>query len=343
MARETGQTVRPEPSAPAWESPYHAGEQAMQERAGWRARAEESGRRGIRSYMPDQHRELFTQLPLLFVGSVDAQDRPWASVLFGPPGFVASPDAQTLTVVAKPVPGDPLIANVAAGAPVGLLGIQLETRRRNRVNGWLEDIRPDGFSVRVGQSFGNCPQYIQARQPTPEQSATSAAPSWREEGALLSERARQLVGRADTFFIATAAADARGGDPVHGVDVSHRGGKPGFVRVSSHAGVGELTAPDFRGNFSFNTFGNIAVNPRAGLLFIDFDRGDLLSLTGEARVDWHGPEIEAFAGAQRLLHVRLHRGVLIENGLPLRWTRPLASPQLAATGSWDDVPDTPNP
>jgi predicted pyridoxine 5'-phosphate oxidase superfamily flavin-nucleotide-binding protein len=343
MARETGQTARPEPSAPSWESPYHAGEQALQQRAGWRARAEEGGRRGIRSYMPDQHRDLFTQLPVLFVGSVDAEEQPWASVLFGPPGFVASPDAQTLTVATKPIPGDPLIANVAAGAPVGLLGIQLETRRRNRMNGWLEDIRPDGFSVRVGQSFGNCPQYIQARQPTPDQSITSAVPSWHEEGQSLSDRARRLVSGADTFFIATAAADARGGDPVQGVDVSHRGGKPGFVRVTSHAGVSALTAPDFRGNFSFNTFGNIAVNPRAGLLFIDFNRGDLLSLTGEARVDWDGPEIEAFAGAQRLLRFRVRRGVLIENGLPLRWTSPLAPQQLAATGSWDGVPDTQNP
>jgi predicted pyridoxine 5'-phosphate oxidase superfamily flavin-nucleotide-binding protein len=343
MMKETGQPVQPQPPVPAWESPYHAGEHAAQERAGWRARAEESGRRGIRSYMPEQHRDLFTQLPLLFVGSVDAEDRPWASVLFGPPGFVASPDAQTLTVTGRPVPGDPLIANIAGGAPIGLLGIQLETRRRNRMNGWLEDIRPDGFSVRVAQSFGNCPQYIQARQPTPDQAAAPAVPSWHEEGALLSDRARRLVSYADTFFIATAAADVRGGDPVHGVDVSHRGGKRGFVRVTSDAGVSELAAPDFRGNFSFNTFGNIAVNPRAGFLFIDFDRGDLLSLTGEARVDWHGPEVEAFAGAQRLLRLRVHRGVLIENGLPLRWTRPLAPPQLAATGSWGDVPGTQNP
>jgi predicted pyridoxine 5'-phosphate oxidase superfamily flavin-nucleotide-binding protein len=329
------ETMQP---SPKWDSPYHAGEQAMQERAGWRARSEEGGRRMIRTYMPDQHRDLFTRLPLLFVGSVDAQGRPWASVLSGPPGFIASPDAQTLTVTAKPIAGDPLAANIADGAPIGLIGIQLETRRRNRMNGWLTDVHPGGFSVRVGQSFGNCPQYIQARQPTPYEMAAPLAPVSHEESALLSARARTMASSADTFFIATAAVDVQAGDPVQGIDVSHRGGKPGFVRVESRDGVTELTAPDFRGNFSFNTFGNIAVNPRAGLLFIDFDRGDLLSLTGEARVEWEGPEIEAFAGAQRLLRFRVHHGVLIEKGLPLRWSRPLAPPQLAATGSWDAIP-----
>ncbi|KYF70972.1 hypothetical protein [Sorangium cellulosum] len=79
------------------------------------------------------------------------------------------------------------------------------------------------------------------------------------------------------------------------------------------------------------------LNPRAGLLFVDFASGGLLSLTGEAEVVWNGPELSAFAGAQRLLRFRVAEGVWIEDAVPLRWSAPVAAPQLAATGTWEDV------
>jgi hypothetical protein len=150
----------------------------------------------------------------------------------------------------------------------------------------------------------------------------------RAEPALLSAHAAALVARADTFFIASAS---------HGVDLSHRGGKPGFVRLTREDGRTVLTAPDFVGNFMFNTFGNLALNPRAGLLFLDFSTGDVLSLTGEAEVVWEGAELDAFVGAERLLRFRLERGLWLENACPLRWTPPQEAPQLAATGSWEAV------
>jgi len=151
---------------PRVESPYHAGEQAVQARAGVRERAERAGRRMIRDFMPDQHRELFERLPYLLVGSIDDRGRPWASILVGWPGFIATPDARTMTIAARPAPGDPLAVNLRPGAPVGLLGIELDTRRRNRMNGTVTGVGAGSFSVRVGQSFGNCPQYIQARAPS---------------------------------------------------------------------------------------------------------------------------------------------------------------------------------
>jgi hypothetical protein len=325
------------PASPSDASPYHRGEQLMQERAGVRARAERAGRRMIRDFMPDQHRELFEKLPFLLAGSVDAQGRPWASILVGRPGFARSPDPYTLAVKAWPVRGDPLGGNLAVGAPVGLLGIQLETRRRNRMNGVVVAL-DNGFTVRVGQSFGNCPQYIQAREPrfVAEPAPAEPRPA-HAEGANLSPAASLLVERADTFFIATAGPGAGRGDPAHGVDISHRGGKPGFVRVARDAGGTVLTAPDFRGNSAFNTLGNLALEPRAGLLFVDFAAGDVLSLTGAAEVVWDGPELAAFAGAERLLRFRVAEGVRIGNAVPLRWSPPEAAPQLAATGSWAEV------
>ncbi|HUL64033.1 MAG TPA: pyridoxamine 5'-phosphate oxidase family protein [Burkholderiaceae bacterium] len=312
---------------------FHPGELALQERAGVRDRIGETAPRFVRSFMPDQHRELFARLPTLFVGSVDAQRRPWASILFGAPGFITTPDARHLSIDAWPVPGDPLRENLALAAPLGMLGIEPQTRRRNRVNATVVEVSGARFTVEVDQSFGNCPQYIQARTPRWVDAARPIQPVVARDG-LLDRRAAALVERADTFYIATAAARASGHAGAQGVDVSHRGGRPGFVRVTQEAGATVLLAPDFRGNFLFNTLGNIVANPRAGLLFIDYDRGDLLQVMGTAAIIWDGPEVEALTGAQRLLRVTVTRSRWFEGALPLRWSAPQPAAQLAATGIW---------
>jgi uncharacterized protein len=319
-------------------SPFHPGEQALQERAGVRRRLAQVGPKVIRDFMPGQHREFFAQLPFLIVGSLDAEHRPWASILVGYPGFVSSGDPRTLEVDARAGFGDPLGASIMPGAAVGLLGIELPTRRRNRMNGTIVAADGGGFTVHVQQSFGNCPQYIQARIPAfVADPATVVAPRpVRAEGAILSAEAKALVRGADTFFIATFAPVAGSGHAGEAVDVSHRGGRPGFVRVTEEDGRTVLTAPDFRGNNYFMTLGNIALEPRAGLMLVDFASGNLLSLTGEAEVVWDGPEVDSFAGAQRLLRFRVSSGVLIDNAVPLRWSVAEPAPQLAATGTWQE-------
>ncbi len=314
---------------------FHDGERALQARLGLAERLEQTGSRMVRDFMPDQHRDFFAMLPFLVVGSLDAQGRPWASILAGAPGFIESPNPQVLTVGATPGFGDPLADNLAAGAPLGLLGIQPETRRRNRMNGRVTARWPDGFSVRVDQSFGNCPKYIQARSPrfVAEPAAMQREKPVLAETAALSDRAQAMVEGADTFFLATASANpTQGGN--QGVDVSHRGGKPGFVQVTRPDGRAVLTVPDFSGNMLFNSFGNLMVNPKAGLLFVDFATGDLLYLTGTAEVIWDGPDVEAFAGAERLMRFTLEEGRLVHGALPLRWSRPVFAPQLVATGEW---------
>jgi len=160
------QTTTPQSASPLPESsPFHSGEQAIQSRVGSRDRVEESGRRLIRDYLPDQHCQFFAQLPLFFVATVDEQGRPWASPLVGAPGFLHSPDPHLLHVAARPLCGDPLNETLRDGAAIGGLGIEFHTRRRNRVNGTVA-LDPDGagFTLQVSQSFGNCPQYINARQ-----------------------------------------------------------------------------------------------------------------------------------------------------------------------------------
>jgi predicted pyridoxine 5'-phosphate oxidase superfamily flavin-nucleotide-binding protein len=300
------------------ESPFHRGELELQERAGSRARLAVAGSRVVRDFMPEQHRELFSRLPWLFASTLDGQGRSWASVLVGHPGFIHTPDEHTLRIAARASFGDPLGANLRLGAPIGLLGIELETRRRNRMNGTVMALRDGSFDVHVGQSFGNCPQYIHTREPyfTAEPESVSMPRALRAEGSELSSRAQELIRRADTFFIATAAEHARGGDPVAGCDISHRGGNAGFVSVGTEGSGSVLYAPDFRGNNFFNTFGNLMHNPSAGLLFVDFDSGDVLSLTGTARVLWEAP---------RRLRFEPETGLWLTSAVPMRWSPPRAN------------------
>lgn len=324
---------------PGWDretSPYHQGEQELQNRLGRKALQERMGRKIHRPFMPEQHRTFFAQLPFLIAGSVDAHDWPWASILFGEPGFVSTPDDRTLLIDAAPVPGDPLAENIEAGAPVGFVGIELPTRRRNRVNGVIGGRKGRAIQVDVVQSYGNCPQYIQTRDMTFVREPAVPADVGIESFTELDESAAHLIRGADTLFVASYndRDDVR---DTGGVDANHRGGRPGFVKVEGNT----LTIPDYVGNFAFNTLGNFLLNPKAGLLFIDFDSGDLLQLTGTVELLWDKTdEIEAFRGAERAWRFHLHHGRRLKNASPLRWTYGQESPNSRLTGDWDEAAKT---
>jgi len=312
-------------------SPWHEGECALQARAGSAEKLAEIGPRLMRDFMPDQHRTFFAQLPFMIAGSIDGAHQPWASVLAAPPGFAHSPDAHHLRIDALADAADPLSAALVAGAPIGLLGIEPHTGRRNRMNGVVSEVDTGGFMVEVRQSFGNCPRYIQAREPVYLDGGRPRLDARRMDR--LDEAAVRIIANADTFFIATAHPAVGDGDRSHGVDVSHRGGRPGFVRVSGNT----LTAPDFNGNAFFNTLGNIAINPQAGLLFIDFETGDLLHVVVRAEVILEGAELAAFEGAERLLRMQVVSALHRPAALPLRWGRAELSPFLAGTGTWAEA------
>lgn len=304
-------------------SPWHAGEQQLQAQVGVAERMDAVGRRVIRSEMPEQHRTFYQQLPFLLYGAVDADGNPWASILQGPPGFAQAPAPALLQVGSLPERDDP--AQLHDGGAIGLLGIELHSRRRNRLNGRVAALTARGFEVQVEQSFGNCPQYIQLRQFRPVPLADPATRSAQHLDGL-DDAAKAMIAGADTFFVASYA-DVAG---QRAVDVSHRGGRAGFVRVEGN----RLTIPDFAGNLFFNTLGNLLINPRAGLLFIDFDSGDLLQLSGRTQVILDGPQVDAFQGAERLWTVEVERVVRRPAALALRWRFDGLSPSSALTGSW---------
>jgi len=291
---------------------WHEGEKFIQGKVGVAERMEAVGQRVVRDFMPDQHRDFYAQLPFIVLGSVDAKGDAWATFLEGKPGFMSSPTRTTLDIATRPDATDPAGRGMIEGAPVGLLGIEMHTRRRNRMNGVLSSRVDKGFRVEVDQSFGNCPRYIQLRDFAFDRDPGTPAAVQVEELAAIDPEARTLIEKADAFFVASyVEREGR-----RQVDVSHRGGKAGFVRVDRD---GTLTIPDFNGNLFFATLGNILLNGKAGLLFVDFERGDMLQMTGQAEVILDSPEIAAFQGAERLWTFRPHKIVRRNGGLALRW------------------------
>ncbi|HMY48643.1 MAG TPA: pyridoxamine 5'-phosphate oxidase family protein [Rhodocyclaceae bacterium] len=310
-------------------SVFHAGEEALQALAGAQARLAETGPRVIREVLPEQHRSFFAELPFAVLGALDADGQPWATAIAGPPGFITSPTPERLRIGALPAADDPAAAGLAPGAAIGLLGLQPHTRRRNRANGRVAALDADGFTLAVEQSFGNCPKYIHARRV--EHAAQTAAPAPARVQARLDGATADLIRHADTFFIATAHPDAaRGEHAAHGVDVSHRGGRSGFVGVDGD----HLWVPDFAGNQYFNTLGNLLLNPRAGLLFVNFSEGSLVWIAATAQILHDGRAVDAFPGAQRVLQLTVHALWTARRRLPLHSQDGEASPFLAGTGIW---------
>ncbi|TLX79561.1 2Fe-2S iron-sulfur cluster binding domain-containing protein [Pseudomonas nicosulfuronedens] len=310
-------------------SPWHAGEKAIQERVGVAERMEVHGQRVIRDHMPDQHREFYHQLPFIIAGAVDDQGRPWATLLEGAEGFVTSPDPKSLLLDSVPDRQDPAASGLQAGHAIGLLGIELHTRRRNRMNGVLSEVDGGMLTVAVEHSFGNCPQYIQKRDwSRDEQRYSQRAP--REDFSALNDELAAIIRNADTFFVASYVQHEDGD---RSVDVSHRGGRPGFVRVEGN----RLTIPDYAGNLHFNTLGNLQANPQAGLLFVDFASGDVLQVHGRTEILFDSPLLTAFEGAERLWTLDVQHVVLRRGALALRWSFREYSPTSLMTGTWAEA------
>jgi uncharacterized protein len=253
---------------------FHEGELAVQRRAGVTDDAAPLARMLDTPDLSGGFSRFLADRTFVVLTARDGDGRLWTSPIFHAPGFVHA-HGQTLSVEALPGPGDPL-ARLPAGQPAGLLAIEFATRRRVRVNGTLASVSSSSFEIAVDQAFGNCPKYIQARVLHPAPAVVRAGEAAQSQGV---QRAhRDLIETADTFILGTV-------HPSRGADSSHRGGRPGFVRIEG----GQLWWPDYAGNNMFNSLGNLLVNPEAALLFLDFRGGMTLHLSGTARLEWITP------------------------------------------------------
>jgi uncharacterized protein len=218
------------------------------------------------------------QQQMLVVGSASPRSDLWASILFGPQGFVESDDQKTLRIhlgEGSRESDDPLWENISPGRKLGGLAIDLATRCRVRINGRVVVDRPDLITIEVEEAYPNCPKYIQGRL-LRRRPGLHLPQTGTTIGRAINGAVRDIVEKSDTLFVASANSNG-------GTDVSHRGGRPGFVRVADER---TLSVPDYQGNGMFNTLGNFAVNPGAGIPIVDFANHQTLQMTGGAHLLW---------------------------------------------------------
>jgi uncharacterized protein len=285
---------------------FHEGERAVQARAGVDAESRRLGR-GISCDIPEGAEPFLEAQRLAVLAGTDDAGRVWASLVTGNPGFITAPDRRTLRLAAALPGADPLGEALSPDRALGVLVLDPERRRRLRVNGHVTDVSPDAIVIRTAEVFGNCPKYIQARAPHGD--ARHDRSGVAQGGRTLTPLQRLAIGRADTFFLASVHAGT-------GADASHRGGQPGFVEVRDDM---RLRFPDYAGNNMFQTLGNIAADPRVGLLFADFDTGTTRQLTGRARILWERAEYAELAGAERAVEIEIDEVVELAGRGPLGW------------------------
>lgn len=302
------------------QDPFHEGELAVQTRAGETHTALLNARMIGGAIIPGALPFIARQ-PWVILGGLDREERLWCSALVGAAGFAeASDDGATLSLdlARAPVHGaNPLLREHSLGRATGALFIELETRRRLRVNGRIAEATADRLRLAVEESFPNCPKYIQKRSFDGGRVAPALEAESRN-GAELGDEERARIQAADTLFIATL-------HPGRGVDVSHRGGAAGFVEVVD---ARTLRLPDYTGNGLFQSFGNLEVDPRLGMFIPDFSGPGLLHLTGTARVVFDAPDPEGRSGGTgRFLEFSVERWVSTPpgEGAP-SWTLVEASP-----------------
>ncbi len=262
---------------------FHAGERAIQERFDVRERLAKAGSRVIMSALSENFRGFLGSLSYLVVGTTDRAGRPWATMLFGSPGFLGSPRPDVIRIAIQAEVASPG-GGLVAGDAIAMIGIDLASRNRIRVNGEIAAVEDGAITVVVRQAFGNCPQYIWPRVPA----LPGAAPTPGLPVSLTDAEVRRIVEQADTFFIASRFA-RDGQSQSADMDVSHRGGGRGFLSIDG----GELVWPEYRGNFYFNTLGNLLIDPACGLYVPDFKNGRMLSMTGRARIVWDAATVKA--------------------------------------------------
>ena len=309
---------------------FHDGEITLQKQTRKYLHIKSMAPHMMRDYMPDQHRDFFINLKYIFLGTIDNLGRPHASIVTGKTGFISTPDPKRLVIKTGERQAKPALKDLKIGHNIAILGLDLSNRRRNRMHGIIETLDNESLTIHVKQSYGNCPKYISLREIIDDvpPSSDRQRPLKTISHQALTPRAINLIQNADTFFIAsylknTSDTSNATSAAYEGADISHRGGHIGFVSVDSDT---QITIPDYSGNYLFNTLGNLLLNPKAALLFLDFETGDQLHLQGRATSIDDPAKVAQYAGAQRLLQITIKSMRLEKAVTDLRWRFIEASP-----------------
>lgn len=296
---------------------FHAGELAVQARAGESVMAARNSRLISDAAIPGALVFIRKQR-MVVVSNEDPDGHVWASVFFGPQGFLSDSSERVVRIdTSGHGSGDPVAASLADGAHLGMLFIELETRRRYRVNGVVSRRADDRLEVDIQEAYPNCPKYIQRRQLHDVDVAAGVPGTEVLRGEHLTSDLAALIAGADTLFVGSAR-------PGGGSDVSHRGGPPGFASLVDSS---TLRIPDYHGNSLFNTLGNLSVNPECGLVVPDFAGRRLLHLSGTAALHWDLDDQDGrTGGTDRFWVFRIREWQLRPLSPALDWTFVDASP-----------------
>ena len=242
--------------------------------------------------------------PLIAIGTLDKQGRPWTTLWGGEKG-ISQPIAQGILGVRSQVvrQHDPVVEELVGkegdgtvvreegrGRMVSGLTIDLETRKRTKLYGRMVagalSMREDEATetqqyvaevqlvLKIEQSLGNCPKYLNKKHVE----LAESNPQLVSNSPQLPQHALDLLSKADLFSLSSAYHD-------QDMDTNHRGGPAGFVRVISNNPSGAvLCYPEYSGNRLYQTLGNLKVNPVIGICLPDFDTGDMLYLTGTTEI-----------------------------------------------------------
>lgn len=294
-------------------NPFHPGEEKMQALAG----EEQIARRNsqlVANRIPNGAIKFVDKQPFVIAASLDADRNIWVSLLAGQAGFIKVENPETIrlnTEFLVSAADDILWTNLASHALLGMLFIELSSRKRLKVNGTLSaEAENTGFALHVQECFPLCPRYIQRR----EVEVSSEAQHTNQPkltGSFFTPDLQEWIRVADTFFVGSAHDDDH-------LDAGHRGGNPGFIQIVDDQ---TLMIPDYNGNSMFNSLGNFSVNPRAGLLFVNYETGESLQLTGHADLHFTEPgAADSTGGTGRYWQFHLHSWLRHASLKGLKWS-----------------------
>ncbi|OAX85212.1 hypothetical protein ACJ72_00405 [Emergomyces africanus] len=279
--------------------------------------------------------------PLIALGTIDKHGRPWTTVWGGEAGL-AGPVSQSIIGIRNFVDKtyDPVVATLYGGKSNGEvvkeegegrlmsgLSVDMENRKRVKLMGRMiagnlarldatdsdeKGVEPTHAGqaqlvIKIEQSLGNCPKYINRKQITP----VVPNPKLISDSPQLPPGAIKLLNQADTLFISSYHEDS--------MDTNIRGGPPGFVRVVSNDINGAVLAyPEYSGNRLYQTLGNLLMTPLAGYAFPDFETGNVLYLTGKTEILVGGDAAALLPRSNLAVKVTVTNAKYVENGLTFR-------------------------
>ncbi|KAF5693455.1 FAD-binding protein [Fusarium denticulatum] len=313
---------------PSATSEWHEGELAVQKQL-------KVPRRGNPTFpgLAPQYGMRVMQSPLVALGTLDSEGRPWATVWGGDRGF-ARPVAEGVLAFNSSVDTrhDPVFRalwdgiddegvkegainrpNGGEGKGMAGLSIDLETRDRVKLVGnmiagaTVEEGKAVQMAMAVTESLGNCPKYLNKKDIVPNE----MAPELVSDKLPLSQGALDLVAAADMFFLSSTNGVT--------MDTNHRGGSPGFMRIIKNEKDGlDLIYPEFSGNRLYQTLGNFRVNPLVGIAIPDYNTANVLYATGSASI-LVGDEASSYLARTKLaVKISITAAKFVKSGLPFR-------------------------